>query len=281
LRILRRCAIGAVFFIQASCHDPSFLQTPHGEAALLSAANCSDAFNLNRAASNRTYATSFESVNDFNGFYIVPQNYHGACSHGLATGTVHTGTYSHRGWIYDSYDPSTPFVNNNHRGYPTIQFHKTPGGSFVTPCLITFWVWLDVALAPAIPENEWFSLATLTDDASDVWSNSICINVSHDGFVHLMHVPWTGQKVHTVQTTSITFPMRQWVKIEIYADFRSSQGYLKVRQDGVLVSQANVYCRKKTLAQAHFGLYAPPSLSAGEVYNDDLTVQEVDADPWP
>jgi hypothetical protein len=29
------------------------------------------------------------------------------------------------------------------------------------------------------------------------------------------------------------------------------------------------------LAQAHFGLYAAPSITSGVVYNDDLTIREV------
>jgi hypothetical protein len=29
------------------------------------------------------------------------------------------------------------------------------------------------------------------------------------------------------------------------------------------------------LAQAHGGLYAPPGIASGTVYNDDLTIEEV------
>jgi hypothetical protein len=250
-------------------------------ALVLDPAACSAARDLLRAGPNRSFASSFESVGDFSGFYIVPQDYHNSCSHDLSTEKVRTGTYAHKGWIYDSYLPSTPLVNNNHRGYPTIQLQKTAGGPFVTPCLITLWVWLDVTLHAATPENEWFSLATIADDTSDEWKDVVCVNVSYEGFVHLMHVPATGKAEYLYQTNTVTFPMRQWVKIEIYVDFDSANGYLKVRQDGALVSHARVYCRKKRLAQLHFGLYAPPSLSSSAVYNDDLLIQEVDTDPWP
>ena len=249
-------------------------------AILLGLDSCNGSTELRRAGAPRSYATSFESLNDFSGFYIVPPDYHASCSHEQSSERVRTGSFSHRGWIYSSYSPSTPFINNNHRGYPAIQLHKLAGGPFVTPCLITLWVWLDVTLRAASPENEWFSLATITDDASDGWNNSVCVNVSYDGFLHLMHVPSPGLKQYIFQTATVIFPMRSWVKIEIYADFKNSGGYIKVRQDGVLVSHAPVNCRGKALAQAHFGLYAPPSLSSGVVFNDDLLIEEIDADPW-
>ncbi len=227
----------------------------------------------------RTFETSFESENDFAGFYIVPQDYHNACSHELSTNVVRTGTYAHRGWIYASGEPSTVFVNNNHRAYPTVQFQKTPEGAFITPCWITLWVWLDMELHAAQPENEWFSFATLSADDSDNWNRVVCVNLSYDGFVHLMHVPDQGEQEHLYQTTNVVFPMRQWVRLDIYIDFDRDNGYAKVWQDGTLVSYARVEGGRWTLPQAHFGLYAPPSLSSGTVYNDDLTIREVDGEP--
>ncbi|HMY58826.1 MAG TPA: hypothetical protein PK472_11260 [Pseudomonadota bacterium] len=46
--------------------------------------------------------------------------------------------------------------------------------------------------------------------------------------------------------------------------------------DGVDITKAETMCGLKyvpgKLARAHFGLYAPPLLSAGEVWNDDLEI---------
>ncbi len=56
-----------------------------------------------------------------------------------------------------------------------------------------------------------------------------------------MHVPSNGQGKRTFQTSTLKFPLRRWVKLTI---------------------------------GLHFGLYAPPSLSSGVVYNDDLVIQE-------
>lgn len=248
-------------------------------AAAYNQAQCAPSANLVRTQSNRTFFTSFESISDFSNFYIVPQNYHGSCSHDLSTEQVKTGAKSHKGWVYSSYIPGSLLVNNNHRGYPTIQLHKTSGGSFITPVLITMNVWLDMSLKQMSPENEWFSFATIADDSSDNWNSPVLVNLSYDGFVHLMHVPWMGLKQTSFQTTSLTFPKSQWVELKIYVDFSNPEGLVRVWQNGTLVSEAKVYCRKKTIAQLHFGLYAPPSISSGNVYNDDLKIEEVDGPP--
>lgn len=246
-------------------------------SVLLLAASCT--VEPVRTGPPRTYTTSFESIADFDGFYIVPQNYLNSSSHELSTNCVRSGSYAHKAWVYATNAPSTAFVNNNHRAYPTIQLYKTDGGAFVTPCLVTLRVWLDIDLHAASPENEWFSFATLSADDSDNWSRVVLVNLSYDGFVHLMHVPDQGEQEYVYQTTNLTFPMRQWVRLDIYVDFDKYDGYAKVWQDGVLVSYALVNGGEWTLPQAHFGLYCPPSLSQGTVYNDDLTISEVDSEP--
>jgi hypothetical protein len=219
---------------------------------------------------SRIFQTSFESVADFNGFWIEPQNHMGSASHDLSTEHVHGGTYSHKGWIYAANAPSTPSQNNNHRAYPTVQLHKTSDGAYRTPVLAEFWVWLDMTLAP----GEWFSFATFARSSSDSYWDAVLVNLSDTGFVQLMHVPTQGQGTRTFQTTSVSFPMQTWVKLTVCLDFHSTNGYAKVWQDDVLVSAADVNGGNGTLPQAHFGLYAPPSLSSGVVYNDDLTIWE-------
>ena len=80
-------------------------------------------------AAGRVFSTSFESVGDFAGFYIVPQNYMGTTSHDLSTEQVRSGTYAHKAWIYGANPPPPPGGNTNHRGYPTVQFQKTAGAA--------------------------------------------------------------------------------------------------------------------------------------------------------
>ncbi len=218
----------------------------------------------------RTYKTGFETIDDFAGFYIVPQNNKPTASHDQSREIVHSGTFSHKGWITGTNPPSTAFINNNHRGYPSVQLYKLPDGAFKTPVKVEFWVWLDMELE----YGEWFSFATLDHTRKNTW-DPVLVNLNDQGFVELMHVPTNGQGRRDLQTSSIRCPMRQWVKLSIELHFDRRNGYAKVWQNDQLVSSAQVRTGDGYLTQAHFGLYAPPSISAGVVYNDDLSISEL------
>lgn len=226
----------------------------------------------------RVFTTSFEAVNDFDGFYLTPQAHLGTTFHELSDSIVHSGTYAHRAWITGANPASTASENNNHRGYPTIQLQKTSSGSFASPCYITFWVWLDMDLQEnSSGEDDWFSFATFTDDESDNWDRTVLVNLSHDGFVHLQHVPKQGEQEHIFQTSTTTFPQQEWVELKVYLDF-TNNGYAKVWQNGELVSHAKVKKTKNKLAQAHFGMYCSPQITSGVVFNDDLKIEMVDSE---
>ena len=226
----------------------------------------------------RTFSSSFETVDDFAGFYLTPQGHKGTTYHGLSDSIVHSGTYSHKAWITGANPPSIN-ENNNHRGYPTVQLQKTDDGAFVSPCYVTFWVWLDIDLQASTDGgvDDWFSFATFTDDKTDDWDRTVLVNLSHDGFVHLQNVPRQNEQEHIFQTTSTTFPQNEWVEIKVYLDF-TNKGYAKVWQNGELVSHAEIKKTKNRLAQAHFGMYCAPQLTSGVVYNDDLTIEMVDGE---
>lgn len=235
-------------------------------AAQLSA--CSGNSSNSPDAPLRTFQTGFESIDDFAGFYISPQNHLNSASHEQSSERVRSGQYAHKGWLYAANPPSTALTNNNHRGYPTVQLYKIAGGGFRTPALVEFWVWLDVQLAA----GEWFSFATLDHTTADRWDPAM-VNLSDKGFVHLMHVPRNSEAQYKFQTTAVKFPMRQWVKLAICIDFTPG-GDTRVWQNDELVSAANTGRGDGQLTQLHFGLYAPPSLSSGVVYNDDLVIKE-------
>jgi len=225
----------------------------------------------------RTFSSSFEAVSDFDGFYLTPQGHKNTSYHELSDSIVHSGTYAHKAWITGANTPSI-VTNNNHRAYPTIQLHKTTEGSFASPCYITLWVWLDMDLQPnPSGDDDWFSFATITDDESDNWARTLLVNLSHDGFVHLMHTTGQGQQNHIFQTSTITFPQKEWVELKIFID-SANEHYAKVWQNGQLVSHAEIGNMQNRLAQAHFGMYCPPSISSGVVYNDDLVIEMVDSE---
>lgn len=227
----------------------------------------------------KLFETSFESIDDFSGFYLTPQGHLGTSFHELTDSIVYDGTFAHRAWINGVNPPSTNSVNNNHRAYPTIQLQKTSSGVFNTPCYITFWVCLDIELQEdtAEGEDDWFSFATFTDDQSDSWKRTILVNLSHDGFVHLGHVPNQGEQIYVFQTTSIPFPQKEWVELKVFLDF-TNDAYAKVWQNGELVSHAKIEGITNKLSQVHLGLYCSPQLANGVVYNDKLCIQEVDSE---
>ncbi len=221
-------------------------------------------------AEPRVFTTSFEEVSDFQGFYIVPQNHKGTASHDLTNENAHSGEFSHKGWVSDANNASSFGINNNHRAYPTVQLYKLPKRAFKTPVDIEFWVWLDMELK----KGEWFSFATLDHTTSNKW-DPVLVNLSDEGYVHLMHVPTNGLGKRTFQTGDVRFPMRQWVRLNIELHFDKYEGYAEVRQDGILVSKSEIRRGSGLFTQAHFGLYAPPSVKTGVVYNDDLVIREL------
>ena len=110
---------------------------------------------------HRSFVSSFESIDDFAGFFIVPQAYKRTSWHHKSTEVVHSGKFSHKAWIDGANPPSLLWLNNGHRGYPSIQFQKTAGGAFKTPVDVVLWVWVDMPLKPRKGENGQVSLAAV------------------------------------------------------------------------------------------------------------------------
>lgn len=212
----------------------------------------------------RTFATGFESLDDFAGMYVSPQT--ASTRHALVASPRHSGAKAHCAWLTGpgtSADRDGP----NHRGYPTVQLWRLPGGSFATPAVIDMWVWADVTMK----RGQWVSLATLSADASDLWTRVVTVNLDPGGWINVFHVPDHGAHVPQIETHR-PFPMRRWVHLEITIDFDRRHGSISVLQDGELVARARANGGHGRLEQAHFGMYAIPSLTAGKVCNDDLKI---------
>ncbi len=263
------------------------------------------------------YFNGFESLDDFKGFYIVPQKYMGSSTHELSGDNVKFGSSAHKAYMYGA-NPVIVGVNTNHRAYPSFKFSKTPIGIIKGAALVEFWVWSNIRLSDSADRN-WFSLATFSNYNDNNWYRSYLVNINAQYIMHLMYVPNNTEDVHDIfQTTSLHFPLNQWVKVSVYIDNDSDNRFhsplIAVWQDGVLVSAARFNPRLSLdvdltkhigfslpkclkgittnspvseaeaacglddtggLAQAHFGLYAAPGLSSGEIYNDDLTVSRI------
>lgn len=258
------------------------------------------------------FSTGFESVSDFSGHYIVPQNHNRSASHDLSPEQRAEGKFSHKAWIYKR-NERIRNVNTNHRAYPTVQMNKTRMGIVKTAVLVELSVWVDINLHPA-EEKSWFSLATFTSYSDKEWYRSYLINVDKDYKIHLMHVPNHGEsRPDILAYAPIALPRRQWAKITAFIDYTTNNRFnspiIAVWQDGMLVSASRfsdrvvpenvpreLYppCLKEWdgkdiatveslcglkyeggFAQMHFGLYAPPLLTDGVIYNDALSVSEV------
>jgi len=216
------------------------------------------------AARARTFATGFESRAAFAGMYLSPQT--ASTRHALVASPRHSGTKAHCGWITG---PGTTADKDgpNHRGYPTVQLWRLKGGGFATPATIDIWVWANVTMK----RGEWVSLATLSADASDHWTRVVTVNLDPGGWINVFHVPRQGQHKPAVETRR-PFPMRTWVHLRIAIDFDASHGRVSVFQNGTLVARARVEGGHGRLEQAHFGMYAAPTLTTGRICNDDLKI---------
>ncbi len=196
--------------------------------------------------------------------YISPQT--ASTHHGLVSSPRHRGTLAHCGWLTG---PGTlaDADGPNHRGYPTVQLDKLPGGGFTTPVIIKLSVWADVVMTP----GQWVSFATLSPDASDAWNPVVTVNLDPGGWVNVFHVPVPGAHVTEIETHR-PFPMRKWVQLKIRIDFDPQNGFIEVFQDRELVARAKVSGGHGRLEQAHFGMYASSSLTTGKLCNDDLRI---------
>lgn len=222
---------------------------------------------LARAKRTVVFHTGFESIADVSASYITPQSE--TTRHELSNERVHRGSLAHKAWLTGT-APTVPEVDGpNHRGYPTVQLQRL-GGGYAGAWLVELWVWLDATLAP----GQWFSLATFSPDSSNSWLPVVTVNVGAEGTLSTFHVPRMGLAEREFQTTQL-YPMRRWVRVTTYIDFRSD-GAIATWQDGTLTSAARVEGGTGTLQQAHFGLYAPPDLLQGLVFNDDLTIWHLD-----
>src|SRR3989344_7703012 len=231
----------------------------------------------------RSIETSFESASDFDGFYIVPSGAYDS-SHNLSTEQVYDGTYAHKAWILKSRAKNNDgFVYLPHRAYPTLQFHKLEGGVLRTPVLVSLWIYLDINLTDREKGiDDWFSPITLSSDPSDDWSRVVTVGLGPDGYMKLVHVPNHNEQEHIYQASiendldgKLLFSQKKWVRLDLFIDFDSENGYAKLWQDGVLISHAKVNGGKGTLAQGHLGMYASAAVPSGIVYNDKLRIREI------
>ena len=188
----------------------------------------------------RSFASSFESDEDFAPFYVVPSPYLGTTFQELTTAHVHSGARAHRAWI-EGANKIVAGENTNHRGYPTVQLDELDG-PYAGVVRIEFQAWVDMPME-ACADQDWVSLMTLSSYADDQWYQVQLLNLDSEGTPQLMHVPVYGQSVHDIfQTNHIHAPQREWFTVTVLVDYRSDNAWgspmLAAWIDGALVSAA-------------------------------------------
>lgn len=217
----------------------------------------------------------FEDVAETATWYSTPQT--PLTHHEISNEMVHGGSYSIKAWITGENSENIEPDGPNHRGYPTIQLDKGPRACR-TPCLLSLWVWADI---PTVA-GEWYQIATVSSSTTDVWFPAQVINVGYEGWLHVMHVPSQGKSEYVYQRTDLPFPTKQWVKVEIVLKYSSDGGAIAVFQNDELVNVSRIdptiddaLNDGRYLNQLHFGMYGPPTLAAGTIFNDDLNIYEL------
>ena len=259
----------------------------------------------------RQFQSRFENETEFSAFHVTRQGETNTY-HELSNEQVHEGARAHKAWM-DGANEVVPGENTNHRGYPTIQFQYTDIGSLNNLVFVEFWVWLDVELYDET-HKDWFSFATFSSYADDVWPRTQLLNLDKHGMLHLMHVPNQREMNQDISDNQAPhFPQREWVKLSILIDYTSENNYnspyiaawqnetlvgaarfnprLTIESiaanntlpclaewGGESVEEAEALCTLEyhgNLTQLHLGLYAPPLLTTGLIYNDKLTLLEL------
>jgi hypothetical protein len=227
---------------------------------------------LGKYRKNVLVRVPFESAAESQGWYVTPQT--ALTHHGLSSDVVKRGTFAHKAWVTGANSANTEPDGPNHRGYPTIQLNQRPRGC-VTPCLMDLWVWEDIPLKP----GEWFSVATVSASTGTAWLAQT-VNVGSEGWLHTQHVPAPGKSNWVWQRKDLKFPARRWVRVRILVDYRPDGGAIAVWQNGALMSVAPIDPTLDrnglgVLNQIHFGMYTPPPIASGVIYNDALVISEL------
>jgi hypothetical protein len=214
----------------------------------------------------------FEDATETAAWYVTPQT--PLTHHKISDELVHGGSYSFKAWVTGANNENIEPDGPNHRGYPTIQLDEGPRAC-LTPCLLSLWVWADI---PTVA-GEWYQIATVSPSADDSWFPAQVVNVGSEGWLHVMHVPSYGKREITFQREDLLFPTKQWVKVEIVLKYSAEGGALAVFQNDELVNVSRidptVGPNGGLLNQMHFGMYGPPTLSSGVIFNDDVKIFEL------
>ena len=186
---------------------------------------------------------------------------------GVPTGTlmvVPDPTGSGRGYVLcGEITTIAPPGGDSHRMYPALLLPECYRGGYRS----SFHVWADL---PSPAQRGWFSFATYSNkqDWKDLFGVNLGFEQGEDRLV-LFHVPVFSKGTFT-RISSIPFPMRQWVKVDVKVDYSG----IMLFQDDRLIGEAKKEWGAEGvgLCEAHWGLYGQDKNRSGLLLNDDITV---------
>ena len=186
---------------------------------------------------------------------------------GVPTGTLKVipdPTGSDRGSVLrGEITAAAPPGGDSHRMYPALLLPECYRGGYRS----SFHVWAEL---PSSRERGWFSFATYSNkkDWKDLFGVNLGFEQGEDRLV-LFHVPVFSKGTFT-RISSIPFPMRQWVKVDVKVD----DSGIMLFQDDRLIGEAKKEWGADGvgLCEAHWGLYGQDKNRSGLLLNDDITV---------
>ena len=167
---------------------------------------------------------------------------------------VPEGSHVYKAWVNGA-------ASESHRPYPVLHTDAP------SPLVNSFLVYIDLDYEEL--GGDWFHLATWANNED--WSvHTLSIRNRVLEMAHL-DWEWIGPEPQP------EFPLRQWVRFTAYIDYASDTETIRVWQDGVPILSGLYTSNSGTsLMRAHWGLYAPSTVSAGVHYNDDIQIRLLD-----
>jgi hypothetical protein len=186
---------------------------------------------------------------------------------GVPTGTLKVipdPTGSGRGSVLrGEITSAAPPGGDSHRIYPALLLPECYRGGYRS----SFLVWADL---PSPAQRGWISFATYSHkkEWKDLFGVNLGFEQGEDRLV-LFHVPVFSKGTFT-RISSIPFPMRQWVKVEVTVD---DSGIMLFQDDRLIAEAKKEWGAEGVgLCEAHWGLYGQDKNRSGLLLNDDITV---------
>lgn len=242
--------------------------------------------------SNRVFFP-MEDASEFSSFFIVEQNHMGSASHEVSSENFKFGSNSHKAYVFKA-NEVIEGQDTNHRAYPTFQSHKVGFPNGIGPyVLMDYWAYVDIDIFD-IPNANWFSLATYTSYIDDIWFPSLLLNLDINYGLHLQHHKGNNIPFPSDGNARFVFPRKTWTRItqllcygdnyffggpytivwidkdeKIRTDFHNRIDPISLEVDNNLIYTPN-------FGQAHWGMYCAPLLSSGVVYNDNISITQME-----